>query len=82
MFTLVSSILCNATETWTLTITDRTRLEAFEMWIWRRTKISWMDKISNEEVLAQVSEMRTTEWAKLKYPSSNFTNMTLSQFSR
>jgi len=30
-----------AAETWTLTQTDRRRLEDFEMWIWRR-----MEKIS------------------------------------
>jgi len=29
---------------------DRTRLEAFEMWIWRRMEqTSWLDKVTNEE---------------------------------
>jgi len=46
-----------ATETWTLTQTFR--LEAFEMWIWRRMeKISWLDKVTNEEVLMRVNEDR------------------------
>jgi len=45
------------TETWTLRKEDITRLEAFEMWIWRRMeKISWMEHISNEEVLKLVEE--------------------------
>jgi len=36
---------------------DRRRLEAFEMWIWRRReKISWLDKVINEEVLRRVNE--------------------------
>ena len=44
---------------WTLTQTDRRRLEAFEMWIWRRMeKISWLDKVTNEEVLRRVNEDR------------------------
>jgi len=31
--------------------------EAMDMWIWRRMeKISWVDKISNEEVLQRVNE--------------------------
>jgi len=31
-----------------------------EMWIWRRMeKISWVDKISNEEVLQRVNETKT-----------------------
>jgi len=46
-----------APETWTLTQTDR-RLEAFEMWIWRRMeKISWVDKVT-EEVLSRAHEGR------------------------
>ena len=41
---LVWSVALYVAETWTLTQTDR-RLEAFEMWIWRRMKnISWLDK--------------------------------------
>jgi len=38
---------------------DRRRLEAFEMWIWRRMeKISWLDNVTNEEVLRRVNEDR------------------------
>ena len=45
-------------ETWTLTKTDR-RLEAFEMWVLRRTeKIRWLDKVTNEKVLRRVNEDR------------------------
>jgi len=33
---LVWSIALYAAQTWTLTQTDRSRLEAFEMWIWRK----------------------------------------------
>jgi len=43
-----------------MTQADRKRLEAMEMWIWRRMgKISWVDKISNEEVLQRVNETKT-----------------------
>ena len=35
------------------------RLEAFEMWCWRRMfNISWKRKISNEEVLKKANETR------------------------
>ena len=34
---LVWSVALYAAETWTLTQTDRRRLEAFEMWIWKRS---------------------------------------------
>jgi len=40
---------------------DRRRLEAFEMWIWRKMKkIRWLDKVNiiNKEVLRRVNEDR------------------------
>src|SRR6218665_2830862 len=46
-------------ETWTLRKADITRLEAFEMTIWRRTeKISWTEHIS-DGVLKLVEEERS-----------------------
>jgi len=54
---LVWSVALYAAETWTLTQTHRRRLEAFEMWIWRRMeKISWPDKVTKQEVLRRVNE--------------------------
>ena len=36
---------------------DIKRLEAFEMWIWRRMeRISWMGHRTNEEILKMVDE--------------------------
>ena len=56
---LVWSVALYAAETWMLMQTDRRRLEAFEMWIWRRMeKISWLDKVTNKEVLRRVDEDR------------------------
>jgi len=47
-----------AAEKWTLTQTDR-RLEAFEIWIWRRMEnISQLDKVTNEKVPRRVNEDR------------------------
>ena len=56
---LVWSVALIAAETWLLTQTDRRRLEAFELWIWERMeKISWLDKVTNEEVLKRVNVHR------------------------
>ena len=39
---------------------DKRRIEAFEMWIWRRMeRISYMDKVANEDVLKRVDEDRS-----------------------
>ena len=44
-----------AAETWTYKKEDIRRLEAFEMWVWRKLKmISWRDMKTNEEVLQMV----------------------------
>ena len=38
----------------------RNKLEAFEMWLWRRMlKISWTEKVSNQQVLARIQEERS-----------------------
>ena len=55
----VWSVMLYGAETWTLTQAEKKRIEAFEMWVWRRMlKISWKEKISNDEVLMKVGEQR------------------------
>ena len=57
--TVIWSVLLYGAETWSLRKEDVRRLEAFEMWIWRRIeKISYTEHITNEEVLNRVSETR------------------------
>ena len=57
--TLVWTTLLYGSETWTLKKEDIRKLEALEMWIWRRMeRISWKDKISNEVVLERVGVKR------------------------
>lgn len=55
----VHSVLLYGTETWTLKVNTMNRLEAFEMWIFRRLlKISWTQHIPNDEVLRRVRRER------------------------
>lgn len=57
--TFVWSVLLYGCETWALRKQDIQRLEAAEMWIWRRMlKISWTEKKSNEWVLKEIHETR------------------------
>ena len=49
--TLVWSVVLYGSETWTMRKEDIKKIEAFEMWIWRRMeKISWTEHKTNEEV--------------------------------
>ena len=53
-----SEVLYGA-ETWTLRRNEQKRLEAFEMWVWRRMEsVKWADKIKNAIVLERVGEGR------------------------
>ena len=64
--TYVWSIAMNGCETWTIRKAERKRVEAFEMWCYRRMmNIKWMNRITNEEVLGRVEEKRTL-WKSLK----------------
>lgn len=57
--TYIWSIALYGCETWTIGKTDRRKIEAFEMWCYRRAlKISWTQRKTNEEVLEQIQERR------------------------
>jgi hypothetical protein len=56
---VVWSVALYGCETWTLRKTEIQRLEAFEMWIWRRMeKIGWTEKKTNAEVLKDIGQKR------------------------
>ena len=53
------SALLYGVETWTLKVGHMNKLESFEMWVYRRMlKISWVDHITNMEVLRRVNKER------------------------
>jgi hypothetical protein len=53
------SIALYGCETWTVRKREESKLEAFEMWLYRRMlKIKWTDKVTNREVLNRVGEQR------------------------
>ena len=55
----VWSVALYGAETWTLRRSEEKRIEAFEMWIWRRMeRVKWTDRIRNEAVLERVGEER------------------------
>ena len=57
--TLVWPVALYGCESWTLTKEAIDRLNALEMWIWRRMeRVSYKDKTTNEDVLKQVAESR------------------------
>ena len=68
----VYSVLLYGSETWTLNKNLEKKIEAFEMWVFRRMgKISWTEKKTNKEVCAmlrvQPTILRTIKCRKLQY---------------
>ncbi|CAG9832782.1 unnamed protein product [Diabrotica balteata] len=68
----VFSILLYGAETWTLKKCNLKRIEAFDLWLYRRVlKISWTDRIINKEVLDRVGKetelITTIQTRKLEY---------------
>jgi len=56
----VWSVATYRSETWVINDIEKKKLEAFEMWSWRRKEmISWIEQKTNEEVLRTVVEKRT-----------------------
>ena len=51
-------------ETWTLRKAEIDKLQALEMWIWRRLakNINWEQKIRNEEVLKRLKEKQMFDY--------------------
>ena len=59
----VLSTFLYASETWTLNKDLENRINAFELWIYRRMlKISYVDRITNEQVLHMVDEKKNYSW--------------------
>ena len=51
----VFAIASYGCESWALTKTDRKRIDAFEMWSYRRLlRVSWKDKRTNKWVLERI----------------------------
>jgi hypothetical protein len=54
---ILSIAVCGA-ENWAVRNVKQKYFESFEMWCWRRTEISWTDRVRNEEVLHRDKEER------------------------
>ena len=59
---MILSVALYASESWTLRKTDSRRIEAFDMWCWRKAlKISYKGHVSNDQVLARIGEKHASK---------------------
>ena len=58
-------------ENWTLKKTERQRIDAFELWCWRRLlRVPWTARRSNQSILKEISPGCSLEGMMLKLNSS------------
>ena len=62
VITLIFSVFLYGCESWTIRKEERKKIDALELWCWRKLlKISWIDKITNANVLAQIQPVISLE---------------------
>ena len=70
---LVFPIVLYGSETWTMRKTERKKIDAFELWCWRRVmRVSWMEIKTNVWVLENVKPKWTLESRVIKAALSYF----------
>ena len=68
---MVFSVVTYGCESWTIKKAERRRIDAFELWCWRRlSRVPWTERRSNQSILKEISPGYSLEglMVKLKLP--------------
>ena len=64
---MVFPIVINGCESWTIKKAERRRIDAFELWCWRRLlRVPWTARRSNQSILKEISPEYSLEGLMLK----------------
>ena len=64
---IVSPVVMYGCESWTIKKTERQRIDAFELWCWRRLlRVLWTERRSNQSILKEISPEYSLEGLMLK----------------
>ena len=64
---MVFSVVMCGCESWTIKKAERRRIDAFELWCWRRLlRIPWIPRRSNQSILKEISPEYSLEGLMLK----------------
>ena len=70
---LVFPIVMYGCETWTVKKAEHRRIDAFELWCWRRLlRIPWPAGISNQSILKEISPEYSLEGLMMKLKLQDF----------
>ena len=64
---MVFPVVMNGCESWTIKKAERLRIDAFELWCWRRLlRVPWTARRSNQSILKEISPDYSLEGLMLK----------------
>ena len=70
---MVFPILTYGCESWTLKKTEHRRIDAYELWCWRRLlRVRWTARRSNQSILKEISPEYSLEGLMLKLKLQSF----------
>ena len=73
MKAMVSPVVMYGCESWTIKKAERRRIDAFELWCWRRLlRVPWTARRSNQSILKQISLGCSLEGLMLKLKLQHF----------
>ena len=76
--TMVFPVVMNGYETWTVKKAECWKIDAFELWCWRRLlRISWTAKRSNQSIIKEVSPRCSLDGLMLKVKCQYFGHLML-----
>ena len=65
--TMVFPVVMYGCESWTVKKAERRRIDAFELWCWRRLlRVPWTARRSNQSILKEISPVISLEGMMLK----------------
>ena len=73
---MVFPIVIYGCESWTIKKAECWRIDAFELWCWRRlSRVPWTSRISNQSILKEISPEHSLERLRLKLKLQHFGNL-------
>ena len=71
--TMVFPVVMYGSESWTMKKAEHRRIDAFELWCWRRLlRVPWTARRSNQSILREISPEYSVEELMLKLKLQNF----------
>ena len=74
--TMVFPVVMYGCESWTIKKAEHKRIDAFELWCWRRLlRVPWTARISNQSILKEISPEYSLEGLILKLKFQHFSHL-------